>query len=80
MVVQQVRAFLGASEDVDIDVETVEDLMATIINGDQDPEPEGDGSALSPITGDDRDGAVDMDSEDDFDISALYTAENQGNI
>lgn len=77
VLVLQIRAFLEASEDVDIDVETVEDLMQTIpADYEQPPGPEFSITHQDPSNSDED---VDF-NEEELDISALYSITEEGNI
>jgi hypothetical protein len=72
--VLQVRAFLEASEEVDIDAETLEDLIQAINQDD-------DSSDIKSSDGDHHaEGHLDSDTtEEEIDVSALYTIEDEGN-
>jgi hypothetical protein len=79
ILVLQVRAFLEASEDVDIDIETVEDLMQTIPpDYDQDSNYEvlDTASSLGDVSNSDENAEF---NEEELDISALYSIEDEGN-
>lgn len=79
VLVLQVRAFLEASEDVDIDVETVEDLMQTIpADYDQTSDHDLFTTANSLEDPNNSDEEVDF-TEEELDISALYSIADEGN-
>lgn len=84
ILVMQIRAFLEASEDVDLDVETVEDLMQEVpseLDQDIDPEDLGEDDAQSAEENDARENEnVTAPHEDELDISALYSIEDEGKI
>ncbi|GLB43369.1 putative sir2 family protein [Lyophyllum shimeji] len=74
--IQKVRAFLEASEDVDIDVETAEDLMQTIpsdYDAEDDPggdsDPAGDNDSCDEHESGSGDGTL---PEEVLDVSPLY--------
>ncbi|RDB15806.1 NAD-dependent protein deacetylase hst1 [Hypsizygus marmoreus] len=74
--VLQVRAFLEAAEDVDIDPETVEDLMQSIPNDfPASEEFVGPGRIIDPAEDSDSDENVNF-PEEELDISALYSVED----
>ena len=76
LLVMQVRAFLEAAEceDVDIDVETVEDLMQAIPS-DSDQEDDGDPANVGTPPPADNDSNTDEDAG--VDSSALYNIEDE---
>ncbi|KAL0955144.1 hypothetical protein HGRIS_004058 [Hohenbuehelia grisea] len=81
MLALQIRAFLEASEEVDIDVETVEDLMQTVPDlSDTGALANAGGSGLpgSHIE-EDEDGnlLIDLELEEELDISALYSSRSE---
>ncbi|KAF8998517.1 DHS-like NAD/FAD-binding domain-containing protein [Cyathus striatus] len=72
----QIRAFLEASEDVDIDPETVEDLLQAIPKDDQD----GNAELTVQVDSEDEDDLyrpADNDVEE-LDIGPLYTQDKEG--
>lgn len=73
----QVRAFLEAAEDVDIERETLEELMQTL--EDCDAGKDTDGPIALELDVDDHDDESDHDaSADELDISSLYRIEREG--
>ncbi|KAG6916201.1 hypothetical protein DXG01_008083 [Tephrocybe rancida] len=77
VLVLQVRAFLEAAEDVDIDVETVEDLMQSIpADFGEEVDPVGDREPTDDDIGEDTSG--DMDHLAELDPSILYGEEDKG--
>lgn len=79
LLVLQVRAFLDASEDVDIDVETVEDLMQTITTDNIDTH--NDSSGEDEIHDEeDEDESLAMGADPELDISILYAMEQEGTL
>lgn len=79
VLVLQVRAFLEASEDVDIDVETVEDLMQTI-PADYEQTSGHDFFTTANSLEDPNNSDEDVDfTEEELNISALYSIADEGN-
>jgi NAD-dependent histone deacetylase SIR2 len=80
ILILQVRAFLEASEDVDIDAGTVEDLIETI-NQNADhlyEEASNEGDRDGDGDGDGVDENVNL-TEGELDVSALFSIEDEGN-
>jgi hypothetical protein len=74
----QVRAFFNASEDVEIDPETVEDLMKAISDYKLEDENRNADGGSTAESRNDINGDVDTDDEAELDISALYSFGDEG--
>ncbi|KAH9479694.1 NAD-dependent protein deacetylase hst1 [Psilocybe cubensis] len=70
---QQVQAFLEASEDVDVDAETIEDILSVLISIEEHEEEEADPPSDLHIEED-----VDSHDEDGQEISTLFPPKSEG--
>jgi hypothetical protein len=78
----QLRAFLHASEDVDIDEETIADILDGAGDETEMAEDSADGIDSGEIEDSDEEEDADVTEGDEgqLDISALYLAEQEGKV
>jgi NAD-dependent histone deacetylase SIR2 len=73
----QVQAFLQASEDVDVDAETIEDLLQALIVGKEDAEDAETRSETQMNEDEDSDGELEASTQE-LDISPLFEGNHEG--